>query len=341
MKPTKTVLLTESAVMLAVATILSALPLVNLPYGGSITAMSMLPIVLIAYRRGLGQGLLTAFAFSLLQLLLGLNNLSYVATSPVAVIAVIVLDYLLAFTALGLGGVFRKRSSTQAKALVKGVLLVCGLRFLFHFIAGCTVWAGLSIPTSQATLYSLAYNATYMVPETLVTLVGAVYLSRFLDFGSETITRTAPQAKRPDWALLLSGLSKAFWALAAIVDISLVFPRLQNAETGDFDITGIQSVNWIAFLIVTAAGLLLGLLFAALSKRVPADDTRSLRGLFNAIPYIGFASAAVLDALMIAELTAKEAPDSKAVITVCLLSAALVAALVLVILHQRKKSRAA
>lgn len=70
--------------------------------------------------------------------------------------------------------------------------VLCGvLRYICHVISGCTVWAGLSIPTQAALLYSLAYNATYMVPETLVTVLGAWYLSRVLDVRGDRPTRAA------------------------------------------------------------------------------------------------------------------------------------------------------
>lgn len=76
----------------------------------------MLPILIIAYRYGTKWGLFTAFAASLLQMLMGLNSFSYV-TSTRALIAVAVFDFLLAFMAMGLGGVFRKVISSQSGAL--------------------------------------------------------------------------------------------------------------------------------------------------------------------------------------------------------------------------------
>ena len=104
--------------------------------------------------------LITGFAGSLIQLLMGLKNLSY-ATSALAAVAIILLDYVFAFTVTGLGGLFRGRMK-QIPALISGTALACLLRYTFHVIAGCTVWAGLSIPDSQALLYSLAYNAIYI-----------------------------------------------------------------------------------------------------------------------------------------------------------------------------------
>ncbi|MBR3082809.1 MAG: energy-coupled thiamine transporter ThiT, partial [Clostridiales bacterium] len=167
----KTRMLTEAAIMLALATVLSIVKILELPYGGSVTVACMLPIVIIAYRHGVKFGLLTAFVFGVIQQIFGLKTLSYVTTWQ-SVVAVIALDYIVAFTVIGLGGVFRKMPS-QANGLMMGTVLVCALRFLCHVISGATVWAGLSIPTNAALIYSIGYNATYMVPETIVTASAA------------------------------------------------------------------------------------------------------------------------------------------------------------------------
>ncbi len=195
--------LTESAIMLAFATILSMVKLVDLPYGGSITAFSMLPILLIAYRYGTGWGLFTAFAHSLLQLLLGMNALSY-ATSAGAAVAIILLDYVVAFLVLGLGGIFRGKLRSQGAALAAGAILTGALRYICHVISGCTVWAGLSIPDSHALLYSLAYNATYMVPEILITVVGAVYLRRCWISAAKPSPAPLRRPRRLIWRFSLS-----------------------------------------------------------------------------------------------------------------------------------------
>ena len=99
--------LTESAVMLALTVVLSYLKLLDLPYGGSITLCSMLPPILIAYRHGIGWGLSVGIANGLLQLLMGVSNLSY-ETSAAAAVAIIFLDYILAFAVTGFGGIFKK-----------------------------------------------------------------------------------------------------------------------------------------------------------------------------------------------------------------------------------------
>ena len=246
--------LVESGLMLAMATVLSMVKVLDLPYGGSITAFSSLPLILIAYRHGIWQGLLTAFAHSLIQLMLGANALSY-ATSPAAAVAIVILDYLLAFTVLGLGGLFRRKCDNQGTALVLGALLTGVLRYTLHTIAGCTVWAGLSIPTEAALVYSLAYNATYMLPETIVTALGAWYLSKAVDLREAMPTRAKQTAQSGNFVLSLIG--KAALLAAAVWDVAEIFRPLQDAETGDFVITNLGLVNWPLVGIVTTAGVVL------------------------------------------------------------------------------------
>ena len=82
--------LTESAVMIALATVLSNIKFFEMPMGGSVTAFSMLPIVLIAYRYGLKWGLFTGGVYGVMQMLLGMHNLKY-GTSILAVLVIILL----------------------------------------------------------------------------------------------------------------------------------------------------------------------------------------------------------------------------------------------------------
>ena len=262
-KQQKMLRLVESGLMLAMATVLSMVKVLDLPYGGSITAFSTLPILLVAYRHGVWQGLLTAFAHALIQLMLGANTLSY-ATSAAVAVAIVVLDYLLAFTVLGLGGIFRRKCESQGVALVLGALLTGVLRYALHVIAGCTVWAGLSIPTEAALVYSLAYNATYMLPETLVTALGAWYLSRAVDLREQMPTRAkAVQSGN----LVLSLVGKTALLAAAVWNIVEIFRPLQDAESGDFVITNLALVNWSLVGIVTAAGVALWGVCALLNRK--------------------------------------------------------------------------
>ena len=250
MEHTKTRKLVESAIMIALATVLSLLKLADLPYGGSVTLASMLPIALIAYRNGLGWGLGSGLAYGVLQQLLGLKTLTYVTGAP-SVIAVILLDYLVAFAVIGLAGVFRKTEMSQATSLTAGVALACLLRYSCHVISGATVWAGLSIPTKAALGYSFVYNATYMIPETIVTVLAAFYIASLIDFREVRIRRMTREKVGIGEYLILGG---SFVLLAGIIyDVAALFSHMQDPETGTFNITLIGSSGiWIPVVIVTA-----------------------------------------------------------------------------------------
>lgn len=193
-KRTNILRLTESAVMIALATVLSAITFFEMPMGGSITAFSMLPIMLIAYRYGVRWGSFTGVVYGLLQMLLGMQNLRYGA-SLWAVLAIILFDYLVAFGVLGFAGAFRKAIPNQTAALTVGCVLASLLRFACHFISGWVVWGVWAPEGMPAWLYSLEYNGYYMLPECILTAIAAALLSAFLDFTSTDITRRSAKAE--------------------------------------------------------------------------------------------------------------------------------------------------
>lgn len=336
MENNKAVRLTESAIMLAFAAILSVLPIVELPFGGSITACSMLPIILIAYRYGTGWGLFTAFSYSLLQMLFGLKNLSY-ATSVWAAAAIIFLDYVAAFTLLGLGGIFRKRIRSQSGALAAGTLFVCALRYVCHVISGCTVWEGVSIPSADGLAYSLVYNATYMIPETFVTIVGAVYIARLLDFRNESINRAAPREKVPDLAVLYRGLAAALLGGAVIYDVARVFGAIQG--DGKFDITQISTVNGGLLALVAGIGAAAAVVFGILASKVPKDDPADLSKLFSIVPLAGIVAAVAADVAYVIVTIANGPVSSAGWVKMLLLTASVAVFAVFVIKRYRAKRR--
>lgn len=268
MQNKKTLALVESAVMIALATVLSILKIAELPYGGSITLASMLPIAIIAYRRGTGRGVASALVYSVIQQLLGLKNLTYVTTWQ-SILAVILLDYVIAFTVVGFAGVFKKAVKNQAVALTLGCVLVSVLRYMCHVLSGATVWAGLSIPTQAALSYSFVYNATYMIPECIILAVSSMYIASLIDFRGEKLKRI----KRESTAVYSPwiGAGAGLIACAAIIfDIATIFPKLQNAETGSFDITGISAVNWSIIIAVTVSGFVISALLMAVNHLIKA-----------------------------------------------------------------------
>lgn len=205
----KTRRLTESAMLLAVAIVLelvSKMFIPEMPFGGQITLVSMLPVVLISYRYGVKWGLCSGFAYALLEMAIGTKTVmaafqpGYFGDGVLIVNALIMcfLDYVVAFTVLGLGGIFRNRIAKPGVALMTGSLVALGARYVAHIASGYILFAGYAewfftqegFPTWGASLvetlspellgfvYSVVYNGMYMIPEMILTAVVALLLAR-------------------------------------------------------------------------------------------------------------------------------------------------------------------
>lgn len=173
----KTHKLVEGALMVALATLLSFITIYQLPQGGGITAFSMLPIILMSFKNGPKWGAFTGFAYALIQLILGFQNVVYCPTL-LSQIACILLDYIIPYTLLGTACLFAKAIPNQMGGIAFGTAVVCLIRFLCSFLSGVLIWAGYAPEGTPAWLYSLVYNGSYMLPETVITVVGALLVCR-------------------------------------------------------------------------------------------------------------------------------------------------------------------
>ena len=206
---TKTKRLTESAMLIALAVVLELVGrtvIPPMPFGGQLTLVSMLPIVLISYRHGVKWGLTAGFAYSLVQMALGADTVTaafqpgYFGDGTMLLNAVIMcaLDYVLAYTLLGLGGAFRDKIKNSGVSLMCGSLVALGARYLAHILSGYILFAGWAewfftqdgfpgwgaslveslSPNLLGWVYSIVYNGMFMVPEILLTAVAAVLVAR-------------------------------------------------------------------------------------------------------------------------------------------------------------------
>ena len=146
------------AMAIALGTVLSNLKLVDFPWGGSVTLLSMLVICLPGYWFGLGAGLMTGVAYGVLQLLID----PYVLY-PLQ----LVVDYLLAFGALGLSGLFTNAKNGIFKGYLAGVLG----RYVFAVISGWIFFGSYAWEGWAALPYSLVYNGIYIFAEAAITLI--------------------------------------------------------------------------------------------------------------------------------------------------------------------------
>ena len=149
--------LVYSAVAIALAVVCSMIKLFDMPMGGSVTLLSMLFIVLIAYWYGPYVGIMTAVAYGLVQFVL--EPIFYT-------IPQMLLDYPLAFGALGLAGFFNKKSGDFRSGYMLGVIG----RFVFATISGVVFFARHALAHEPAGYSPIGYQASYLVPEAIITL---------------------------------------------------------------------------------------------------------------------------------------------------------------------------
>lgn len=206
---TKTKRLTESAMLLAVAIVLELVSkafIPEMPFGGQVTLVAMLPVVLISYRHGVKWGLVSGVCYALIEMAIGAKTVAAAfqpgyfgdGTMIVKALLMCVLDYLLAYTSLGLGGVFRNKIQKPGVALMCGSLVALGCRYLCHILSGYILFSGWAewfftqegFPAWGANLvasltpgvlgwvYSIVYNGMYMVPELILTALAALLLGK-------------------------------------------------------------------------------------------------------------------------------------------------------------------
>lgn len=179
MKNKKVTMMVEGAVMIALAVVLSFIRVIKLPWGGSVTLFSMLPIMLFSIRRGLKYGFAVSFIFSLFELFQGITDglFGWGLTIPM-LLACICIDYIGAYSVIGIAGIFRNKNTA---GYISGIILAVFIRFMFHFISGVVIWHSIGklwgeFSTENSFVYSFCYNAAYMLPEMIITIIAAVIL---------------------------------------------------------------------------------------------------------------------------------------------------------------------
>lgn len=159
--------LCEGAVLIALAQILGYLKLFHMPNGGSVT-LNMLPIFLFCARWGFGPGMLASFAFSLLQLFLD-TAYSWGWQSILG-------DYIIAYSVLGMAGLFRGRRY----GFFWGTLLGGVLRYLSSYLTGAAFWrstgAVMGVDTASPWIFSALYNVTILISVVLALVIGALMM---------------------------------------------------------------------------------------------------------------------------------------------------------------------
>lgn len=186
----KTRMITESAIMIALSMVLSQIKILTLPQGGSITAASMVPLLIISFRYGPKWGTFTAFVYSLVTMVTGFYP------PPVATfinyVLLVLLDYVLAFSCLGLASLFAKAiSGHRVISIGFGSAVAVLIRLVCHVLSGVIIWKSYAPEGMSVWVYSITYNGSYMFCEVIVSTVVMSLLAAVLDF--KTLKR--PSAK--------------------------------------------------------------------------------------------------------------------------------------------------
>lgn len=189
--------LVKTSILLAIATVLSVVKLFSMPFGGTITPASMMPVILIAYIYGTKWGLFSAFIYGILQMITGMNVVSAMflpGESQMVIwhaVLVCVIDYILAYMMLGFGGVFKNKIKNQSLSIALGTFVSMLLTYIMHIVSGYIfygAWAewfftqdgfysfGKTIVESfsgnlLSLIYSVIYNGLYMIPEIIITVL--------------------------------------------------------------------------------------------------------------------------------------------------------------------------
>lgn len=186
--------LTVSGIMIALSTVLSFIKFSNLPYGGAVTLFSFVPVLLVGYSYGLKWGIGAGLVHGVLQAVFGVSGAVAGAGFKLWQVAFCAcFDYVFAFTALGLSGVLKGKIKNTRAAFTTGSFLACVIKYLCHVASGYVLFGGyaewyFTDPESSgaafgahimpafsgqglALVYSFIYNATFMIPETVITLV--------------------------------------------------------------------------------------------------------------------------------------------------------------------------
>ena len=201
----KTKRLTATGVLVALGVILTLIKIYQLPYGGAITLAGMVPVIIVGYKYGIKWGLFSGFVFSLIQMILGatmsqafagMYDSEHALMSVFKIVLMAFLDYIVAFSSIGLSGLFRNKIKNDTAALAVGAGFACFFRFIAHFLSGWILWGsyaewfftevmnnstGSSILNSYsgqalAIIYSAIYNGSFMLPELIISVIVCVAL---------------------------------------------------------------------------------------------------------------------------------------------------------------------
>lgn len=170
-------IITESALTLSLCAVLNCITIFKMPYGGSVTLGHTAPLILFAFKNGAKSGAFAGLIYGFFQMLISFhvppskNFTTFVFT--------ILLDYLIPYVLVGLVPFCKRLIKSRKKSIVVGAIFLNVVRFSSSVISGVLIWNEYVIQGLGIWIYSLLYNASYMIPETVIT---AMICYSFMNF---------------------------------------------------------------------------------------------------------------------------------------------------------------
>lgn len=189
-----TVRLTVCAIMIAMSTVLSFIKISHLPFGGSVTLFSFVPILFAGYAYGWKWGIGSGLVYGIFQAMFDVSaSVAGAGFKWWQVALCAVLDYIFAGAVLGTAGIFRKTVKKPQLSFAAGTVFACLLKLCVHFLSGYTLFSGWAQSffaeasygqffiehfsgNAFVVLYSLLYNSTFMIPELIASTIAAVII---------------------------------------------------------------------------------------------------------------------------------------------------------------------
>lgn len=198
--------LIETSLLIAISFILGFIKIIHLPYGGSVTLCSLLPLFFISYKYGFKWGIFSGLAVGIIDMSMGALEGVFKGTNFTTVIFVILLDYIIAFCVLAFCALPKKKIKNKNVAFVSGIFIGSFFKYLVHITSGFIFFGSYAnsffsqpdfalgeyiltnfSPTLIYFLYSLIYNSMYMIPEILITMFVGYFVFK-IDFINKKIS---------------------------------------------------------------------------------------------------------------------------------------------------------
>ena len=175
MNHNKTRMIAEGGMAIAIAFVLNFIVLFHMPQGGSVKAASMVPLMFYAYRWGGKSGLTVSIVYGIVDFLLGFKYTIHSLS--------ILLDYIVGYGIIGICGYFKDTTI----GLFSGSLLAMVLRWCSTVVSGAVVFASYAPEGQNPWIYSMIYNASYMIPNAIINIAVLMIVYKALKKGIKSV----------------------------------------------------------------------------------------------------------------------------------------------------------